>query len=46
MENMAWMVDIGMQFITYLPDCAAISEKMLGAVEDFKRILNRKEQRV
>ena len=43
MEDMTWMVDIGMQFITYLPDCAAISEKMRSAVEDFGQVLNRKE---
>lgn len=39
-DDMAWMVDIGMQFITYLPDCAAISEKLRGAVADFKEVLN------
>ncbi len=45
-EDMAWMVDIGMQFITYLPDCAAISEKMIGAVQNFNRVLNRKERKL
>ena len=40
-EDMAWMIDIGMQFITYLPDCAAITEKMNSAVEDFKDVLNK-----
>ena len=45
-EDMAWMVDIGMQFITYLPDCAAICEKMRGAVEDFRQVLRRKERDV
>jgi 4-hydroxy-2-oxoheptanedioate aldolase len=39
-DDMSWMVDIGMQFITYLPDCASISEKMQGAVADFKEVLN------
>ncbi len=45
-EDMEWMVDIGMQFVTYLPDCAAISEKMRSAVEDFGQVLNKKEQGV
>lgn len=45
-DDMAWMVDIGMQFITYLPDCAAISEKMLGAVADFEEVLNSKVEGV
>ena len=40
-EDMAWMVDIGMQFITYLPDCAAISDKMKQAVADFDEVRKR-----
>ena len=45
-EDMAWMVDIGMQFITYLPDCAVFHNAMCSGVKDFQKIINqrRKEQ--
>jgi len=45
-EDMRWMVDIGMQFITYLPDCAAISDKMRQAVADFDEVTKRKGRSV
>ena len=41
-EDMCWMVDIGMQFITYLPDCTAIHGVFTSAVDDFKSVLKRK----
>ncbi|MFV0348475.1 MAG: HpcH/HpaI aldolase family protein [Halodesulfovibrio sp.] len=37
--DMRWMVDIGMQFITYLPDCAAIHLAFSGAVGTFKGVI-------
>ena len=40
-EDMAWMVDIGMQFVTYLPDCAVLHRAMRTAVEQFKRLTTR-----
>jgi 4-hydroxy-2-oxoheptanedioate aldolase len=38
-DDMAWMVDIGMQFVTYLPDCAVLHNALRGAVEDFRRLV-------
>ncbi len=37
-NDMVWMVDMGMQFITYLPDCAAIHGAFKNAVNDFKEV--------
>lgn len=42
--DIKWMVDMGMQFITYLPDCAAIQTGMTAAVHDFKTVLKKKEE--
>lgn len=36
--DIRWMVDIGMQFITYLPDCAAIHQSFCTAVDMFKTV--------
>ncbi len=38
-DDMAWMVDIGMQFVTYLPDCTALYTALRAAVEDFQKIV-------
>ena len=38
-NDMAWMVEIGMQFVTYLPDCAAIHATFKTAVDEFKSVL-------
>jgi 4-hydroxy-2-oxoheptanedioate aldolase len=40
-DDMMWMIDMGMQFITYLPDCTAIHQAMRGAVDDFRKVLER-----
>lgn len=37
-DDMAWMVDIGMQFITYLPDRAVLHKAMRSAVDDFSKL--------
>jgi len=37
-DDMAWMVDIGMQFITYLPDRTVMHNAMRSAVDDFRKI--------
>ena len=42
-DDIAWMVDIGMQFITYLPDCAVLHATLKNAVKDFQMVQNRKE---
>lgn len=34
-EDMMWMMDVGMQFITCLPDCALLHNAMSAAVETF-----------
>lgn len=41
-EDMAWMIETGMQFITYLPDCAVIQNTMQKAVMDFQQIYGEK----
>lgn len=43
-SDMKWMTDMGMQFITYLPDCAAIQMNMASAVNDFKIAIQGKEE--
>ena len=40
-DDMMWMKDMGMQFITYLPDCTAIHQALRGAVDDFRKVLER-----
>jgi len=37
-DDMAWMLDIGMQFISYLPDRAVLHNAMRSVVEDFGRL--------
>ncbi len=37
-DDIAWMIDIGMQFITYLPDRAVLHNVMQSAVEDFRKL--------
>lgn len=37
-DDVAWMVDIGMQFVTCLPDCAMLHRVMRQTVEDFRRL--------
>jgi 4-hydroxy-2-oxoheptanedioate aldolase len=37
-DDVAWMVDIGMQFVTCLPDCAMLHRAMRQTVEDFRRL--------
>jgi len=44
-EDMAWMVDIGMQFITYLPDCTVFHNAMCSGVKDFQKIINRRRRK-
>lgn len=44
-EDMAWMVDIGMQFITYLPDCAVFHNAMCSGVKDFQKIINQRRKK-
>ena len=44
-EDMAWMVDIGMQFITYLPDCAVFHNAMCSGVKDFQKIINQQRKK-
>ncbi len=39
-DDMAWMLDIGMQFVTYLPDCAAIHAAFSQAVNAFQGVLD------
>jgi 4-hydroxy-2-oxoheptanedioate aldolase len=38
-DDMAWMVDIGMQFVTYLPDCAVLSNALRTAVDAFRKLV-------
>ncbi len=40
-EDIKWMTDIGMQFITYLPDAAAIFETFHNISTEFKRIIQK-----
>lgn len=40
-DDMAWMVDIGMQFVTFLPDCSVLHGAMQAAVEQFERLTRR-----
>jgi 4-hydroxy-2-oxoheptanedioate aldolase len=40
-EDMAWMVDIGMQFVTYLPDVAAVHACFARAADEFRAVLKR-----
>ncbi len=37
--EMKWMIDMGMQIITYLPDCAVIQMSMAAAVDEFKSVI-------
>ena len=37
-DDMAWMIDIGMQFVTYMPDCLAFLTHLRSAVDNFKKI--------
>ena len=37
-DDMAWMVDTGMQFIACLPDCALLHNALRGMVDDFRKI--------
>lgn len=40
-EDIRWMTDIGMQFITYLPDCAAIHQAFSSAVAQFHSVVRK-----
>lgn len=42
-DDMQWMMDIGMQFITYLPDCTVFHNAMRDAVETFHQVRSGKE---
>lgn len=43
-EDIEWMVKMGMQFITYLPDCTLIHRACTGAVDEFKYILAKRKE--
>ena len=40
--DIQWMIGIGMQFITYLPDCTLFQNACKGAVDEFKSAIDRK----
>ena len=42
-EDIKWMVDIGMQFITYLPDCAVIHNAFKVSVDEFNKVVKKTE---
>ena len=37
-DDMQWMCDIGMQFITLLPDCTVLFHAFESLCQDFRRI--------
>lgn len=39
--DIQWMIGIGMQFITYLPDCALFHNACKAAVDEFKSVIDR-----
>ncbi len=41
-SDIQWMMEMGMQFITYLPDCALFHNACKTAVGEFKKVLNNK----
>jgi hypothetical protein len=41
MSDIQWMLGIGMQFITYLPDCALFHNACKSAVGEFKAVIDR-----
>jgi 4-hydroxy-2-oxoheptanedioate aldolase len=40
-DDIQWMINIGMQFITYLPDCAVLHRAMRDAVDEFRKVTGR-----
>ncbi len=40
-DDIQWMINIGMQFITYLPDCAVLHRAMRDAVDEFRQVTGR-----
>jgi len=40
-DDVRWMLDLGMQFITYLTDCALFHRACTGAVEEFKFVVHK-----
>jgi 2-keto-3-deoxy-L-rhamnonate aldolase RhmA len=37
-DDIEWMLGTGMQFITYLPDCAVLHRAMREAVDQFRTV--------
>jgi 4-hydroxy-2-oxoheptanedioate aldolase len=38
-DDIAWMIDIGMQFVTYLPDCTVLYRALEKAVKEFHSMI-------